>query len=483
MLTIGIDLGTSGIKAVLMEDATRAVAQAVRPVAVSIPQVGWSEQDPDLWVGAVWACLDDLAEAQPDAMAAVAGIGLSGQMLAALVLGPDLRPLRPAMLWNDQRAIAECAELLAAVPDIGSRTNGTPDPGITAPKLLWLARHEPAVMARARMLLLTKDYVRLALTGEVASEATDAGGTQLLDCRSGQWDAGLCAAIGWDPEHLPPLITSWGAAGGLRPALARRWGLRPGTPVAAGAGDNMGSTLGAGGARPGDAVVTVGTSAVACLVDAAFHPGPEVAILTSAHAAPECFLSMGVVMAATAALDWTARIAGTTVADLAARAEAFANTGRIAEAPLFLPCLNGIRTPTNRPGATGQMTGLHPGVDAAMLAYATMEGVALQIESCIMAQQAVGVAVGDVVAVGGGTRSPLWMRLLASALDRPVALPEGADFAGPGGAARLAIAAATGSTDALYIKPPTRAVIDPDPMLAAHLAARKERFQALVRRA
>ncbi len=483
MLTIGIDLGTSGIKAVLLEDAVRAIGQAARPVAVSIPQVGWSEQDPDLWVGAVWGCLDDLVAAHPAAMAAVAGIGLSGQMLAALVLDDDMRPLRPAMLWNDQRAIAECAELLALVPDIGERTNGTPDPGITAPKLMWLNRHEPAVMARARMLMLTKDYVRLAMTGEIATEQTDAGGTGLFDCRRGVWDSGLCAAAGWNPDHLPPVRASWAVAGGLRPALAQRWGMRAGTPVAAGAGDNMGSTLGAGAARAGEAVVTIGTSAVACLVDDSFHPGPEAAILTSAHAAPDAFLSMGVVMSATAALDWSARLAGTTTADLAARAEAFAATGRLAEAPVFLPCLNGIRTPANRPAATGQMTGLHPGVDAAALGYATMEGVAFQIADCIAAQERAGVVMGQVMAVGGGTRSALWMRLLATVLGQPVTLPDGADLAGPGGAARLAMAAATGDVDALYLKPAARAVIGPDPAFADLLAPRRAAFARLMARA
>jgi xylulokinase len=483
MLTIGIDLGTSGIKAVLMEDARRALGQASRPVAVSIPHVGWSEQDPDLWLGAVWSCLDELAGAHPSLMGSVAGIGLSGQMLAALVLGADLRPLRPAMLWNDQRAIAECTDLLAAVPDIGQRANGTPDPGITAPKLMWLARHEPDVMDRARMLLLTKDYVRLALTGEVASDPTDAGGTQLLDCRTGCWDTALCRAAGWDPAHLPPLLPSWVAAGGLRHHLAQRWGMKAGTPVAAGAGDNMGSTLGAGGARAGDTVVTIGTSAVACIVDGAFHPGPEVAVLTSAHSAPDTFLSMGVVMSATASLDWMARLGGHTAADLAGLAEGFAASGRIAQAPVFLPCLNGIRTPSNRPGATGQISGLHPGVDAAMLGYATMEGVALQIESCIAAQHGVGVRSADVVVVGGGTRSRLWMRLLATVLERPVRLSEGADLAGPGGAARLAIAAATGDTEALYLKPESRVVIDPDLELAGQLEARKLRFLDLMTRA
>ncbi|MDT8855489.1 FGGY family carbohydrate kinase [Paracoccaceae bacterium Fryx2] len=482
-LHIGIDLGTSGVKAVLFQDLDRVLAEAALPIAVSIPQVGWSEQPADLWVEAVFACLDRLAADAPAAMASVAGIGLSGQMLAALLLGADLRPLRPAILWNDQRALAECADLLARCPDIGLRTNGTPDPGITAPKLLWLHRHEPQVMADARMLLLTKDYVRLALTGDLATEPTDAGGTQLLDCANGNWDADLCALVGWNPDHLPPLVPSWQAAGTLRPALAQRWGMARGVPVAAGAGDNMGSTLGAGAARPGDAVLTIGTSGVACIVDGAFHPGPQHAILTSAHAAPDTFLSMGVVMSATASLDWAARLGGTDAATLAAEAGAFAASGRLADAPLFLPSLTGIRTPLNRPGALGRMSGLHPGVDRAMLGYATMEGVAFQFADCVAAQRAVGVAPARFIAVGGGTRSALWLRLLATALGQPLHLLPRSDIAGPLGAARLASVAAGASPDSLRAPLPVLGRIEPDAGLAPALGARRARFADLLRAA
>lgn len=478
-LTIGIDLGTSGVKAVILQDAETVLADATQPIAVSIPHVGWSEQNADDWVAAVWSCLDRLAATAPQAMSGVAAIGLSGQMLCALLLDKSHKPLRPAILWNDQRSIAECADLLALCPDIGLRTNGTPDPGITAPKLLWLAKHEPQVMRDARMLLLTKDYVRLALTGEVASEPTDAGGTQLMDCRTGQWDHQLCAHVGWNPDHLPPITSAWMAAGGLRPQLAQRWGLKPGIPVAAGAGDNMASTLGAGAARPGDAVLTIGTSGVACIVDATFHPGPQRAILTSAHAAPDTFLSMGVVMSATASLDWTARLGGTNAATLAAEAEAM-NPGKQSECPVFLPCLNGIRTPANRPQATGRLEGLHPGVDRAMMGYATMEGVAFQFADCIAAQREVGARPERFVAVGGGTRSTLWTTLIATAIGEPVALPARADIGGPAGAARLAAVAAGAPIDVLSNPLPMRATIDPDPALAQRLAPRKARFDALV---
>ncbi|MCZ8151821.1 MAG: xylulokinase [Rhodobacteraceae bacterium] len=478
-LTIGIDLGTSGVKAVILQDAETVLADAAQPIAVSIPHVGWSEQDADDWVAAVWSCLDRLAATAPKEMAAVSAIGLSGQMLCALLLDKARKPLRPAILWNDQRSIAECAELLARCPDIGQRTNGTPDPGITAPKLLWLAKHEPQVMRDARMLLLTKDYVRLALTGEVASEPTDAGGTQLMDCRTGQWDAQLCDIAGWNPDHLPPITAAWKAAGGLRSTLASRWGMKPGIPVAAGAGDNMASTLGAGAARPGDAVLTIGTSGVACIVDATFHPGPQRAILTSAHAAPDCFLSMGVVMSATAALDWTARLSATTAATLAGEAEA-ADPRKLTEAPVFLPCLTGIRTPANRPQATGRLEGLHPGVDRAMMGYATMEGVAFQFADCITAQREVGAIPARFIAVGGGTRSTLWTTLIATAIGEPVALPARSDIGGPAGAARLAAVAAGASTDVLSAPLPMRGTIDPDPALAERLAPRKARFDALV---
>lgn len=479
-LHIGIDLGTSGIKAVLIEDLSRVIAVAAEPVAVSRPKVGYSEQDADLWVATVFTCLDRLAASAPREMAAVQGIGLSGQMLCALILDADLKPLRPAMLWNDQRALAECAELLAAVPDIGRRTNGTPDPGITAPKLMWLRKHEPALMDRARMLMLTKDYVRLALTGEVASEPSDAGGTQLLDVATGRWDAGLCEAVGWDPLHLPPVVESWAEAGRLKPELRARWGMTGPVSVAAGAGDNMGSTLGAGGARPGDAVLTIGTSGVACIVDAAFHPGPERAILTSAHVAPGVFLSMGVVMSATASLDWVGQLTGRRVPDLDAEATAFMAAEGPASAPVFLPCLTGIRTPLNRPDMMGRITGLHPGVTPAMLAYATMEGVAFQFADCVAAQTEVGVRPERFTVVGGGTRSTLWLSLLATVLDRPVSLIDGADMAGPRGAARLAAVAAGAPLSCLQKPVPAIGVIAPDPGLKDILAKRRAAMWASV---
>ncbi len=478
-LTVGIDLGTSGIKVAIVEDARRVVADASAPIAVSIPRIGWSEQDADLWVDTTFACLDRLAAEHPRILAATEGIGLSGQMLTALLLDADLRPLRPAILWNDQRAIAECDELLHRMPDIGQRSNGTPDPGITAPKLLWLARHEPRMRDRARMLMLAKDYVRLALTGEVATEPTDAGGTQLFDCARGAWDEGMCAAAGWDMACLPPVVPSWDAAGGLRPDLAARWGMRARLPVAAGAGDNMGSTLGAGGAAPGDAVLSIGTSGVSCIVDGTFHPGPEVAVLTCAHAVPGTFLSMGVVMTATAALDWAARLVGLSAAGLAAAAADCIAAGRTDDAPVFLPCLGGIRTPANRPSARGRMEGLHPGVDAGMLGYAVMEGIAFQMADCVEAQRAAGTCPRRFVVAGGGSRSALWVDLLAAALDAPLSMPGRAADAGCVGAAMLGASAAGQGPEALFSGLPVEREVEVLRGLRDALVRRKTRFDRL----
>jgi xylulokinase len=480
-LYLGIDVGTSGVKAALIDPDDRLAAEASQAIAVSAPFAGWSEQDPDLWWQALEHCLDALAAREPDAMDRVAGIGLSGQMLGAVLVDAAGRPLRPAILWNDQRAQAECAELLARVPDIGRRTNGTPDPGLTAPKLLWLARHEPRVLEAARWLMLPKDYVRLRLTGEVATEPSDAGGTMLMDCATAAWDPALCAAAGWPSDRLPPVVPSWSAAGVLRPALARRWGLAPGLPVAAGAGDNMACSLGVGAARPGDAVATIGTSAVLCAVDGAFHPIPAKAVLTGPHAAPATWLSMGVVMSATQSLDWLARLAQVEVAALMPEIDAFASSPDVAAAPLMRPSLTGVRTPHNRPDAAGSITGIIPGTGRAALGYALLEGVAFQLLDCLEAQTDAGVPVEALTLVGGGARSRLWARMIASLFDRPIVIPEAANLAAPIGAARLAAVAAAGGEPLpiLARQPRVEAAILPDAMLRACLIARREAWARL----
>ena len=479
-LYAGIDLGTSGVKVVLTDGADAILAEAAQKIETDRPRPGWSQQHPDLWWRATRDAFDQLAARHPALMARVAGIGLSGQMLGAVLLDGDDRPTHSCILWNDQRAIAECAQLLERVPDMGLRTAGNPDPGMTAPKLLWLARHAPEAVERAEVLMLPKDYVRLCLTGERASEPSDGAGTLMLDCRSLSWDAELAGAAGWDLQRLPPLVASHGEAGRLRAELRQRWGMTAPVSVAAGAGDNMACALGVGATAPGDGVVTLGTSGVLCAVDGEFHPAPQVAVLTNPHAAPGAYLSMGVVMAATQSLDWIARLCRIPVPELAAMAEAMAAKG-IGHAPVMRPSLTGIRTPHNRPDAGGSIRAISAGTGAAELAYAVLEGVGFQFLDCLNAQRGAGVPVGRFTAVGGGSQNRFWVRLIATLFDAGFDLPGNSAASAAIGAARLGSVACGDFTaaGALARKPTIVTTIEPDPALKAMLGQRYDRFREL----
>ncbi|MEO0379010.1 MAG: FGGY family carbohydrate kinase, partial [Pseudomonadota bacterium] len=318
MMFAGIDLGTSGIKIALVDEDGACLASAARPSPVDIPHLGWSQQDPDQWWRLSCEILDELAATQPKLMARLAGISLSGHMLGPVLLDKDNRPTTPCILWNDQRALAECQELLDKVPDIGWRTNGHPDPGLGAPKLIWLAKHLPEALDSADVLMLPKDYVVLHLTGERCTEFSDASGTMLLDCASCDWDDEFLSAAGWDRAHLPPLLQSCDVAGPLKPELCKRWNTPATVLVAAGSGDNYAAALGVGAAISGRAALSIGTSGVLCAADAEFHPAPDKAVLTTPHAAPDLFLSMGVVMSATQSLDWLSRLTSLSASELAA---------------------------------------------------------------------------------------------------------------------------------------------------------------------
>ena len=479
---LGIDLGTSGIKAVVVDGAEAVLASAARPLGTRRLHDGWSEQHPDDWWAAALECLDELAR-DGALMGRVGGIGLSGQMLGPVLVDRRDRPLRHVLLWNDGRAVRECAELLEAVPDIGRRTNGTPDPGLGAPKLLWLARHEPGVLEAADCLLLPKDYLRLKLTGERCTEPSDAGGTMLMDVATDRWSDELCAAAGWDPGRLPEVRASWRPAGDLLPGLAARFGLPPGVPVAAGAGDNMACSLGVGVARPGDCAITVGTSGVVCTVDDRFRPLPDQAFLTSRHAAPDAFLSMGVVMSATASVDWLLGLTGRTIESLSGDIDALHAAGRAWDSPICAPWFNGNRTPHNRPTARARFAEVGLSTDAAMLGFSILEGVAFQFRECRLAQREAGIGADEIALVGGGSRNALWCALIATLLDRPVVRVRGGDVAACLGAARLArVAAGAGEAhEVLGRRPVADAVVEPDRSMREPLAERFERYRAICR--
>src|SRR6185369_8975351 len=314
-----------------------------------------SEQDPDAWVAAAVGAVDDLAAAHPCEVAQVRGIGLSGQMHGATLLGADGRPLRPAILWNDGRSHAECAELERLCPQLHAISGNIAMPGFTAPKLLWVAHHEPEVFAKLAKVLLPKAYVRYRLTGEMVEDMSDAAGTLWLDVGRRCWSETVLEATGLGLHHMPRLVEGSEPSAVLSAAFAQRWGMAPGVVVAGGAGDCAASAIGLGAIAPGDAFLSLGTSGVLFRVTDRFAPAPATAVHAFCHALPGLWHQMGVMLAAAASLAWLSDVMATPAAALLAP---LGETVRGPSPVKFLPYLDGERTPHNDAAAGGAFVGL-----------------------------------------------------------------------------------------------------------------------------
>ncbi len=473
---LGIDLGTTSVKTVLVDESGAVLALASEPLALARPRPGWSEQDPEAWWAATVATLDALKSARPAELAAVEGVGLSGQQHGATLLDAADAPIRPAILWNDGRASAEAAELEAACPDARRITGNVAMAGFTAPKLLWVAKHEPDGFARVRTVLLPKDYLRLRLTGEKLSDMSDASGTHWLDVGARAWSDALLAATGLDSGAMPGLVEGTAPAGRLRPELAARWGFATPPVVAGGAGDNAASACGLGAVEPGTAFASLGTSGVLFVSNARFSPNTAGAVHAFCHALPGTWHQMGVILSATDSLNWLARILGAPAPALAAE------VGEV-EAPspvTFLPYLSGERTPHNDARARGAFTGLAQVTDRRDLTHAVLDGVAFAFRDCRRVLADAGTDFARAFAVGGGAQSRAWLRILAAALDRPLDVSADAEVGAALGAARLGIAAHTGAEPAAVMRPPAVALtVEPDPALVGRYAEAYERYRAL----
>ena len=474
---IGIDIGTTSVKSVLVSDAGRLVGSASEPLAVSRPQPGWSEQNPEAWWEAVAATLDRLTRDHGPLMRAVQGIGLSGQMHGATLLGADDRVLRPAILWNDGRATEECLDIEAACPQARTITGNICMPGFTAPKLLWVQRHEPEVFAQIAKVLLPKDYVRLRLVGDYVSEMSDAAGTYWLDVGRRDWSEPLLAATGLDRSHMPRLVEGTAASGRLRDTLCQRWGMSEAPIVAGGAGDNAASACGIGAVRPGAAFLSLGTSGVLFVSNASFSPNTAGAVHAFCHALPDTWHQMGVILSATDSLNWLARLLGEPAPALAnALGVALSRPSPV----LFLPYLSGERTPWNDARARGVFVGLSQSTDRAEVTQAVLEGVAFAFRDCLRVLGDAGTAVERAFVVGGGSNSTLWLQIMANVLNRPLDLGAEADVGAALGAARLGMAAVRGGDPVALMPPPAiAATIEPDPALVDAYAERYERYRAL----
>jgi xylulokinase len=465
-VAVGLDVGTSGVKALAVTETGEVVASAEEEYPLHIPRAGWAEQDPEDWWRATERALERLGADD------VAGIGLSGQMHGLVALDASDRVIRPAILWNDGRTAAECEEIEARVgfERLVELTGNRALTGFTAPKLLWLRRHEPDSYARIAHVLLPKDYVRLRLCGEHAIDVADASGTLLFDVARRRWSDEVVAALELDPAWLPPALES--------PEVSGR--TAGGIPVAAGAGDQAAGALGVGVVQPGPLSIAMGTSGVVFTALDAYAHDPQARVHAFCHAVPGTWHAMGVMLSAAGSLRWLRDVAaaGTGFAELVAEAEPW-EPG--AEGLTFLPYLAGERTPHADPDARGAFTGLSLHHDRGALVRAVLEGVAFGLRDSLdlVAELGARAELGRVS--GGGARSELWLRIVASVLELPlerVAVEEGAAYGAAllGGIAGGVWSDAREAVDAC-VRP--RGTVEPVSAWIEPYREARERFRAL----
>ena len=440
---LGIDIGTSGTKAVVCTGDGTVVAAASAPHPIASPHPGWSEQDPlDWWAAVIAATRAVMAQAKI-APADVGGVGLSGQMHGGVFLGPngDVRPLRPAILWNDQRTARECDEITAKAGGRERLIQLVGNPALTgfqAPKILWVRRHEPAIFDRTRHVLLPKDYVRLRLTGEYATEVSDASGTLLLDVARRRWSDELLGLLQIDKGLLPAVVSeSTVVTGRLTAAAAAELGLAAGTPVVGGAGDNAAGAVGSGVVGPGVVSAILGTSGVVFAHSDAPTLDPAGRVHTMCHAVPGKWCVFGCMLSAGGSFQWfrnTLAAPGESYDDLVAAA-ATAPPG--CEGTVFLPYLTGERCPHPDPLARGGWVGVTARTTRAMLIRSVLEGVTFGMRDALEIIRGMGIPVAQVRGTGGGAASPFWRQLQADVYAAPMVVTNAVE--GPAfGAALLA---------------------------------------------
>ena len=460
---IGLDVGTTGLKGVAVSEDGRVDARVEEPYPFASPQPGWTEQDPELWWHACARVLGRLGPAD--------AIGLSGQMHGLVLLDADRQPIRPAILWNDGRTAAQCAliEETLGREELIALTGNRALTGFTAPKLLWVREHEPELYAGARHVLLPKDYIRLRLTGELATDVSDASGTLLFDVARRTWSDRVLSALEIPGEWMPQALESPAAAGETD----------AGVPVAAGAGDQAAGAIGVGVDRPGPASVALGTSGVVFAALDDYRPDPEARVHTFCHARPGTWHAMGVMLSAAGSLRWLrdAAAPGVEFAALVEEAERWApGAGGLR----FLPYLTGERTPHADPDVRGAFVGLGLEHDRGALTRAALEGVAYGLRDALEVLAAVGPrpAVGRVS--GGGARSSLWLRIIASALRMPLEHTEVEEGAAYGAALLGGVAGGVFSDVETAIARCVRPVgrVDPDPAWAEAYEAGYAGFRA-----
>lgn len=474
---LGLDLGTSGLKAVVINESGEVVATRSAGVDTMTPQPQWVEQEPETWWTATLTAMKGLAEDLD--LVGIKAIGLSGHMHGAVLLNGEGRVLRPCIMWNDGRSAAECRELESSLADFRERSGNVAMPGFTAPKLLWVKNHEPDVFEQTRTVLLPKDYLRYRLTGDCISEMSDAAGTLWLNPTKRDWDDELLRVTGLTRDHMPRLIEGSRIGGYLSEAAAQALGLNV-IPVVGGAGDNAAGAIGVGVTRPGQGFISLGTSGVYFTVSEEHRAAPEHTVHAFCHCLPERWHQMSVMLSAASSLDWWARLQNTGVTSLLQELE---DSGRQATEVTFLPYLTGERTPHNDALASAQFFGMSARTGRPDMTLAILEGVACSFAEGEAALTAAGAPLDDISLIGGGARSERWRQIIADVLQRTLHFRQGGEV-GPGlGAARLAHLGLAGDDqariDAICPPPTIIQTHQPDASRAAYYRKRLALYRSL----
>ncbi|WP_354623821.1 xylulokinase [Psychromonas sp. MME2] len=473
---IGIDLGTSGVKAILLDQRGLILGTKTVSISISRPAPLWSEQDPQEW----WSATDQaiIALSKEIDLSAVTAIGIAGQMHGATLLNKTGEVLRPAILWNDGRCSEECLEIEKLVPTSREITGNIMMPGFTAPKLKWVQNHEPECFAQIDKVLLPKDYLRYCMTGDFASDMSDSAGTMWLDVAKRDWNDELLTATGLTRAQMPKLYEGSEITGHLSEDVAKRWNM-PCVPVIAGAGDNAAGAIGVGLTQPGQAMLSLGTSGVYFAVTDGFAANPESALHTFCHALPASWHSMSVILSAASCLDWVAKLTGSeSVPKMLAEIEAEASADSDV---IFLPYLSGERTPHNNPEAKGVFFGMTHETSRPELTKAVLEGVAFAFADGLDALHITGNEPEEISLIGGGARSPYWRQMLADVFNKKLVYRAGGDVGPALGAARLAHLGTIANAKIEDVCPVPELIQThiPDSQNHASYALKRQKFQQL----
>jgi len=473
---IGIDLGTSGIKSIVMDDDGNIIDTVSRSLVVYRPQPLWSEQYPMDWWAALQEIFSELSCKQ--SLAHVKAIGLTGQMHGSVLLDENNDIIRPCILWNDGRSLTQCTQLESLVPTSRDITGNIMMPGFTAPKLLWLKEHESENFNRIAKVLLPKDYLRYCLTGRFASDMSDASGTMWLDVAKRDWNDELLNATGLSREHMPTLYEGNLITGYLHKELAECWGL-PCVPIIAGGGDNAAGAVGVGIIKPGQAMLSLGTSGVYFVVSDGMVANPDLALHSYCHALPDTWHAMSVMLSAASCLDWLMNTLG--YYDVATMLEVLEQSNVIQTELLFLPYLSGERTPHNNPKAKGVFFGLTMETKKEEWILSVLEGVAFAFADGADAVHSTQCIPDEISLIGGGARSHLWRQLLCNVIGLPMIYRKGGDVGPALGAARLAKLAMEPNMRIEKICPEPEAIEShsPDPSLFPYYQNKLKRYRSL----